>query len=75
MKGQELINLVDAILAFTKEGRIVDWSERIALLAKDLELPIHAMKWDGSPQTVAYRLVDAAENWEKIEELCRKVGV
>lgn len=60
LTGPQLGELVDQIIDATKEGRVSDWTERIADIVRLTRLRLHDVDWHGSPRTVAFNVVSTA---------------
>ncbi len=69
ISGESYGKLTDRVLEATEQGKITEWTERIAQLAKRLDLPIAMMKWSGSPRIVAASVVEFSDNWNVIPQL------
>ena len=57
------------LIAVTKDGRVTDWNERIALLAYKAGLSLEHIAWEGSPHMVAHRVVDMATRFGHMQLL------
>jgi len=73
MSSQEalkaMVSLSKDLVAVTEEGRVQDWIERMAVIAREAELPLARIKWQGSPNTVAHDIARISYSMGKIEEL------
>lgn len=56
--GQQHQALVTAITDATREGRVQDWVERIAVIARKADAPMDRIVWAESPHSVAWKLVE-----------------
>jgi len=69
LSGSEFGRLHQGILHATQEGPITEWAERIAQLARKIGLPVHSIDWNTSPSGAAFKVLQSAEGFEKVEEL------
>jgi len=61
--------LVPKLLAATEKGRVQDWVERLAEVAREAGLRIDSISWQGSPNAVAHNVVDFAVRRQREEKL------
>jgi hypothetical protein len=72
-KGIDIRRVTDLILAVTKEGPVTGWAERIAQLAERAELPVSRIDWQGSPASIAFRVIEAANGYGYVEALLAEI--
>ncbi len=69
----EIGELADLIIDKTKDGRVQDWNERIADIARETDVKMEAINWNGSPQCVAVNVVNTIwryiRNFDKLREV------
>jgi hypothetical protein len=53
----QMPEVIDMLLAKTEPGPVSEWTERIAAVARAIELPLCNIEWNGTPKQVAYSLV------------------
>jgi len=63
MIGPEKAALVNEMCQVTQDGPVQQWVERIAAIAKEINLPLHRICWQGSPQIVAFHIIQYAAAW------------
>ena len=63
MSGEEYRELHDLVVEATREGRVTDWVERIAEIARLAGIRLEMINWDSSPWIVAGNIVRASSTW------------
>jgi len=69
LSGADYRRFEKLILDGTENGPITEWVERIALLSKKIGLPVQHMNWNTSPSGAAYKVIESANAYDKLEEL------
>ena len=67
--GSEREELREQIIAMTKDGRVQDWVERIADIAREVGLDLSSISWQGAPVEVAIEVIRFAEKHTKLDTL------
>ncbi len=60
LSGPQKGALAHQIIDATKEGRVTDWVERIAEIARMADLPLCNINWVAAPSSVAFEVVTVA---------------
>ena len=55
---EKMLKLKQDLLKATEKGRVQDWIERMAEIAKKANLPLHNICWQGAPIVVADNLIN-----------------
>jgi hypothetical protein len=53
----------DKILNATREGSVVQWIDRIAVIANEIGLPLEHINWNSSPINVVHEVVIKAYSY------------
>lgn len=61
----------NALLRITEDGPVSGWVDRIGKIARKAGLPLHQISWQGSPQIVAFHVIDLAQRHGLQEQLER----
>ncbi|MBX9949460.1 MAG: hypothetical protein K2Y39_09855 [Candidatus Obscuribacterales bacterium] len=61
--------LAKQLLEVTSKGRVSDWIERIAVVARELGLSLAAINWNRSPECVAMDVSDKADRSGRMAHL------
>lgn len=64
-----LLPLCDKLVEKTRQGAVVEWVERMAVIARKADLALEGIAWSGSPKTVALEIVKFAERHCVVEQL------
>jgi len=65
----ERIELRKRLVEITREGRVQDWNERIAIIAEEAGVKMESINWNGSPINIASEVVSFFYAREKVDKL------
>ena len=65
----ELTDIIRQLADKTEPGRVTDWVERIAHIARVIELPLAEISWNRAPLDVSIDVARQANIMGKIEPL------
>ena len=62
IKGREFQTLNTLLVESTRAGRVQDWNERLAEIARIAGLPLEQVTWGKAPVMVAFSLIECANS-------------
>jgi len=73
MSQAETNNLVDELLKKTEQGRVQDWNERLAAVARLAGVDVTRVAWSKAPRWVAIDIADLCRREERLTDLAKIV--
>jgi hypothetical protein len=74
MSQPERNNLIDELLRKTEQGRVQDWNERLASVARLTGIDLTRVAWSKPPRFVATDIADECRRTGREEEFVRAVN-
>ena len=69
----EIVQLRKDLLDITRDGRVQDWNERIAEIAREAGLKPETINWNGSPDVVASSVIHTYRRLHKSIEKIKQI--